>query len=131
MESIKHFIAGGAIACMLIGGIAVAQNLEEVKVQASRGIETKIVGRTEHLVPIREVALSYGVSLKDVDLTTSAGAAEAEKRVNDAALVACKEIGRQYPAATPDDSKCAKAAADEAMGTVQNLIAAARKKAGK
>jgi len=127
----KSFVAGGAAAFLLIGGMAGADNIEEVKVQASRAVETKIVGQTDRMVPIREISLSYGVSLKDVDLTSGAGVAEAEKRVHDAALAACKEISRQYPAARPDDPKCAKTAADEAMATVQNLIAAARQKAGK
>ena len=131
MRMQEHIVAAGAIACTLIGGMAMAQGTEEVKVQATRMIETKVVGRTDRLVPITEIALSYRVSLSGIDVTNSAGVAEAERRVSDAALAACREITRQYPTARPDDEKCAKIAADEAMVTVRNMIAAARQRPAK
>ena len=51
---------------------------------------------------------------------------ELEKRVNDAAQTACKELGRQYPIATPSDAECAKTAAEKAMVKVHELVAAAK-----
>ena len=51
--------------------------------------------------------------------------------MKDAALAACKEIGHQYPSSMPNDADCAKAAADKAMPKVNDLVAAAGKKAAK
>ena len=47
------------------------------------------------------------------------------KRINDAAEAACKEIGRQYRDATPDERTCAKAASDKAMTSLNKMVAAA------
>ena len=118
--------AAGAVASVLAGGVAVAQNTETVTVQAKRAVSTKVVGRTPYGVPIVDVSLGYGVSLAGLDLASNAGVAELSKRVDDAAQAACKEIARQYPNATPSDAECAKAAAKEAMVKVDKLVAAAR-----
>ncbi len=131
MKSTTQIGVVGATVAMLLAATVMAQSTPEVQVQASRAVDTKIVGRDEHNVPIREIALSYGVSLTGIDLTSTKGAAEAEKRINDAAMAACKEISRQYPSARPDDATCAKSAAREAMSKVQTLIAAARQNAAK
>jgi len=63
-----------------------------VTVKASRIISEKSVGKTSIGIPIVDISLSYGVSAKDLDLASHAGAMELEKRVNDAALEACKEL---------------------------------------
>ena len=118
--------AAGAVASVLASGAAIAQNAEEVTVQAKRAVTAKVVGRTSSGVPIVDVSLSYGVSVAGLDLTSSAGADELSKRVNDAAQAACKEIGRQYPNAEPSDAECAKAAADKAMVKANELVTAAR-----
>jgi UrcA family protein len=131
MKSTMQIGVAGTMVVMLFGSTVMAQSTDEVQVQASRAVQTKIVGRDEHNVPIREISLGYGVSLTGIDLTSANGAAEAQKRINDAALAACKEISRQYPSARPDDSTCAKSAANEAMSKVHTLIAAARKNAAK
>jgi len=60
-----------------------------------------------------------------LDLASHVGALELEKRVHDAAMAACKEIGKQYPNATPSEDACAKAAADKAMVRAHELEAAA------
>ena len=99
--------------------------------QATRTVNAKLVGKTPSGIPIQDVSLSYGVSAADLDLAPAAGAEELEKRVNDAALAACKEVGRQYPLATPSDAECAKAAAKEAMVKARELVHAARKAAAK
>jgi len=118
-------VAAGAAALML-GGAAIAQNTEEVQVQATRAMTSTVVGRSTYGVPIVDVSLSYGVSIEGLDLTSSAGAAELEKRVNQTAQKACKELGRKYPTAKPSDAECAKAAADKAMLKVHELVAAAK-----
>ena len=121
----------GIVAFALVGSIATAQNIEEITVQGTRIMSTKTVGRTASGVPIVDVSLSYGVSIAGLDLASHVGAAELEKRIHDAALAACKEIGRQYPDSTPSDADCAKAAADKAMVRAHELEAAAAKKSGK
>jgi UrcA family protein len=127
--SIKVVAATAAAA--LIAGAALAQGLPEVKVQATRVISSsmsaKTVGKTASGVPIQDVTLSYGVNAQGLDLSTHTGAKAFEQRVKDAAEQACKDIGRQYPDSTPGDADCAKAAADQAMVRVNELIAAAEK----
>jgi UrcA family protein len=68
------------------------------------------------------------VNAKDLDLSAHAGFMEVQKRVNDAAAAACKEISRQYPNSNESDADCAKAAAAKAMVKVNQLAAAAAKK---
>jgi len=131
MRTILVRLVVGAAVWLLVSAHASAQNAQEIKVQAKRAMNTKVVGRTSSGVPIVNVSLSYGVSVADLDLTSSSGAAEVARRVNDAAQAACKEIGRQYPDATPSERECTKSSADEAMVKVRELVAAAKKAAGK
>ncbi len=118
------------VACVCLCGIVAAQNLQEVTVQGTRILNTKTVDHNASTgSPILDVSVSYGVRVADLDLTSHYGPIQLEKRVRDAALAACKEIGRQYPDATPSEELCAKAAADKAMVTVHDLIAVAKAKA--
>ncbi len=123
---IGRFTAGAAAAVILMG-VAVAQGVPEVQVQATRAMSTKTVGRTASGVPIVDISVSYGVSTKDIDLSTNSGAKMLEQRVKDAAAAACKEIGRQYPEATPGEAECTANAAGKAMSQVNQLVAAAEK----
>jgi UrcA family protein len=114
----------GALAASVLGGAAMAQALPDVTVQGSRAVKAEV----DHTDPwILKVSLSYDVSTAGLDLATPAGAKEFEKRVNDAALAVCKELGKQYPNSWPNDEGCAKAATHEAMGKVHKLEAAAAK----
>ena len=130
MKKTFFCIAAGLLATVSLGGIAVAQNIEAITVTSSRIVNTRVDPVPMHL-PITSLSLSYGVSLAGLNLATPAGAAELEKRVNDAALAACKEISRQYPHAKPDDATCAKAAVKDAMVKVREAVAAAGKEAAK
>jgi UrcA family protein len=121
-------VAIGVFALTSVGTIVVAEDMGEVTVQASR-VVAKTVGKTASGVPILDVSLSYGVSAKDLDLASNAGATELKKRVTDAASAACKELSRQYPPDTPStDSDCVKSATAKAMVKVNELLAAAAKK---
>jgi UrcA family protein len=117
----------GLLAITSVGTLVVAEDMGEVTVQASR-VVTKTVGKTSSGIPIVDVSLSYGVNAKDLDLSSHAGFMEMQKRVNDAAQAACKELSRQYPQSSPDDMECAKTAAAKAMVKVNELAAAAAKK---
>lgn len=115
-----------AIAALgLVCGAAMAEELQEVQVQATRMVNTKIVGRNSSGVPITEVSMTYRVNLSDLNLATNSGATEAERRVDAAAASACHQIARQYPRATPSDRECAKDASDKAKAKVHELVAAA------
>lgn len=115
----------GLLAAASVSAIAIADDMGEVTVQASR-VMSKVVGKTSSGVPIEDVSLSYGVSAKDLDLSSHAGAMELQKRVADAAQSACKEIDRQYPGTS--DQNCAKNATAKAMVKVNELLDAAAKK---
>lgn len=125
-------IAVGAVASALVSSVAIAQQTEEVTVTATRMVE-KTVGHAPSGAPIVNISLSYGVSYAGLDLASNAGATELEKRVNDAATAACKEISRAHPLGglAPNDAACAKTAADEAMTKVHELVAAAGRKSAK
>lgn len=120
----------GLFAVTAVSTVVVAEDMGEVTVQASRVVK-QTVGKTASGVPIVDIALSYGVSAKDLDLASHAGAMELQKRVADAARAACKELGRQYPDSLPGDADCTKAATDKAMVKVNEMLAAAAKKPGK
>ena len=124
-------LAVGAVAIALVSSVAFAADVEEVTVTASRLPNGKLAVATQTGSFYREIRLSSTVNTAGLNLATSAGAAELEKRVNDAALATCKEITRLYPESTPDEATCAKAAAKAAMVKARKLIAAAGKGAAK
>jgi len=105
------------------------RTIEEITVQGTRSL-TEVVDRS-HSIPIVDVSLGYGVCTAGLDLATTTGVAELDKLIHDAALAACKEIGRQYPDSTPTDEVCAEREADKAMVKVRKAAAAASKGAPK
>jgi UrcA family protein len=131
MTRILIGIAAGLLAVTSVSTIALAEDTGSVTVQASRVVNAKTVGHTASGVPIVDVSMSYGVSAAGLDLVSHAGVVELEKRVNDAAHAACKELGRQYPESLPNDAECAKTAAEKAIVKVHELAAAAANKAGR
>lgn len=115
-----------ASAALLLGSAAGAQELEKINIEAKRALNTKVVGRSTSGIPIVEISLAYGVSYSGLDLASAGGSAELERRVKEASRMACEEISRQYPDATPGDFVCAKEATDKAMVRVRELVAAAK-----
>jgi UrcA family protein len=128
MKTIYIRLAVATVASVLMSGIVFAQSVQEITVQGTRSLTTQEVGQTPTGVTIVKISLSYGVGVSGLDLASSAGATELEKRIHDAATAACKEITRQYPKATPSDADCAKVAADNVMVKAHELEAAAAKK---
>ena len=123
----RMMITIGVLATSIVAGGALAQTTPEVTVTSTKAVE-KMAGKTYTGVPIVDVSLSYGVSTKGIDLTSSNGRAEFEKRVSDAATEACQELGKRYPGSTPTDAQCAKAATEKAMAQVHQVEDAATKK---
>jgi UrcA family protein len=126
MNTITKVTLGFASA-MLLSSAVIAQGVPEVTVQAKRLLTTKVTERIEGGIPIQDITVTYGVRTSDLDLATHSGATVLEQRVKDAAKMACKEIGRQYPDAMPNEAECANTAAAKAMTQVKELVAAAEK----
>ncbi len=133
MKTILMRVAVGAVASALIAGIAAAQaqDMQEITVQGTRLVTTRVVGNSPSGVPVQDISLGYGVVIKGLDLASHEGYLEAEKRVRDVAATACKELARRYPDGTPSEMECAKAAATKAMVVVDGWAARASKASGK
>ena len=111
-----------AAICLWVGGIAAAQNVEEVTVQGTRVLDIKD-GQYAG-VSVRDVSLSYGINIADINLASQSGPFELEKRIRQAALAACEQLGRQYPQSSPSDGECTTAAVNKAMIKAHELVAA-------
>jgi len=94
--------------------------VEEIVVTGRR-IITRTVTRTPVGATLNEMTLSYRIGYGDLDLRSGAGRSELERRVSDAAVAACKEIGRVYPFAEPNDAECTRISRDRAMQQVKKL----------
>lgn len=113
-------IAGLALA----GAVMAAEQPTEITITATG--ETKVVvGRSAYGTPIEEVTLTRRVSYADLDLSKSAGAAELEKRVNQTARDACKELDARYPFEPTTADECMRSATRKAMDEAHVAIAAA------
>src|ERR1700675_942830 len=111
MAKIVTRVAVGMFAAALASSVVVAEQTEEVSVQASR-IFAKQDGRGAMGMPITNVSLSYSVSYAGLDLVSNAGVVELEKRVNDSALKACEETNRQTRWGVRSKRKGAKGGAE-------------------
>lgn len=112
----QGFIVGVVVsACTLASSLVYAQPLEEITVEATRMVDAKPVSR------------SSIVNVKDLDLTSNVGLQELGKRIEHAAMAACKELGRQYPKSTPGDDECADSAAQKALDQFHERVNAAAK----
>lgn len=127
MNSTVGRVVLGVASAMLASSAVIAQDVPEVTVQAKRLLTTKVTERIEGGVPLQDISVSYGVRTSDLDLATHSAALVLEQRVKDAARLACKEISRQFPDATPSEAECADTAAVKAMPQVKQLVAAAEK----
>jgi len=94
MRSMLRGLVPGLTAIAIGGMSAYAGTLETVTVTGSRAVSEKSVGTSAIGADIREVSLSYKVNAADLDLASSTGKAELEKRVTAAASAACKELDR-------------------------------------
>jgi len=133
MKKMLVIVAAIATLGVLTGqSFADDQKVGKITVQASQVVE-QAAGQTYAGIPITSFSFSYEVSFDDLDMTTKAGLAAAEKRVNIAASEACKQINNEsthmFPGEklTPSDEACAKNAAKEAMRKVRLAVAAAAK----
>ncbi len=98
-----------------------------VDVSAAHRLTAKEIGRTTSGIPIDLVQLTHRVSYRDLNLGTSAGAAELEKRVHSEAESACKQIDTLYAGdiSQTSDRECVDDAVKGAMPQVHAAIASA------
>ena len=79
--------------------------------------------------PLEAVSVDRSVSFSDLDLTQTKDDATFEKRINDAAADACREIDKRYPKnvyiPVSPNQDCVGIAAGNAMKIADELIAAA------
>ena len=121
MKAMLRGLALGLTAIAIGSTSAYAETLETVTVTGSRAVSEKFIGKSSIGADIREVSLSYRVNVADLDLASSAGKAELEKRVKATASAACKELRRFEfgDPVSPDETTCVKKAVDEAMARVR------------
>jgi UrcA family protein len=130
MRKMLATVAVGSFTAFVAASVIADERPQQVRVEASR-IVTKQAGQSFDGVPITDISLSYEVSLDDLNLASTAGMSAAEKRINNAAEAACKEISRDRPNATPADATCADKAARAAMIKLREAMAAAAKTTGR
>jgi UrcA family protein len=118
--SLAMIAAAGAT---LLSAGAYGQAMEVVTVEAVREI---IVGKSTIGAPIKELSIRSRVTFADLDLTTAAGAAALQKRVEDTAKSTCKEIKVDVPAEGSTVEKCVKDALAGAQPQVDKAIADAK-----
>jgi UrcA family protein len=111
-----------AAGATLLSAGAHGQAMEVVTVEAVREI---IVGKSPIGAPIKELSIRSRVTFADLDLTTAAGAAALQKRVEDTAKSTCKEIRIETPAEGSSVEKCVKDAIADAQPQVDQAIAEA------
>ncbi len=127
MKSKLIAVGVGAIASLFMAGSAMAQDPDEIQITGSRAIavtpERSTNGDPVHW---KTLSLGYHVSAVGLDLNSVDGMKKLEMRVNAAALVSCREIGEQYPFASPSDAECADAAVTMTMAKVRNSVKVAQ-----
>ena len=113
--------------CAAVSGllctVALAQKVPEVTVHAHRGVTTKQVGRDRGGIPVTEATMSVGVSLGDLDLSTSAGKDEAHRRIFTAAGEVCMDIVQEFPEEVHSLQKCTRETSRQAENELQRLVA--------
>jgi len=102
----------------------------QVNIEASRSVNRKTVGMTYTGIPIEELQLTRRVGYSDLDLASPSGAKELEKRIEQTAREACKQLDSLYPLEVwlTDRETCVKQAIDGAMAQAKTAIAAAAQK---
>jgi len=109
--------AGLAIAARA----ALADPIEVVVVEAARTIKT---AAPSSVATAHDVSLQGWVRCADLDLATSAGASELQKRIERTAKSLCKELDNAYPLI--EDHNCVKNAVSNAMADARSAIEAPR-----
>jgi UrcA family protein len=124
-------VTGSAAGQQISGKPAVT---DEITIVAPYTVHRKIVGRTTAGIPVEEISLSRKVSFAGLDLTKHADVVEFEKRINDVAKEACKQLNTLYPEAlyppVDTDLDCVKEAVADGLKQANRVIASAGSSTG-
>ena len=96
-------------SCAMVGGMARAEPMEVVTVEAAR---TQKVAQNHYGVPVREITIVSRVNYADLDLKTEQGTKELEKRIRDAATSSCKDMDVKFPVEGYGEADCIKHAVE-------------------
>ena len=111
-----------AIGFVIAGGPVVAQQVSEIIVEAP--YLRQQVGRTSSGAAVELITLTKRVSYADLNLAMQADVEQLNKRIDDTAKGACKQLDSLYPL-DPTDPNCVKKAVDGGMAQAKVAIAAA------
>jgi UrcA family protein len=115
------------VALAAVSGAAMAQEQaqsSQITIQG-RPVQVTTVGRSYTGIPIVNYSFQRSVSYANLDLSTSAGAAELKKRVRETAREGCETLSAADPLDAPDDDgTCVRDATAGAMKQVSTAIAA-------
>lgn len=116
-------LAGAADAQVLVDGLPTSGlplqpppegvTVGEVIIEAPKLRERSRLG-----VEIMDASMSVGVPFRDLDLKTSAGLAELDRRISLAAGYVCGQLERRYPEGSPETRACAREAVRDARPQV-------------
>lgn len=123
MKGVLQAQAIALLAAAAVCGGAVAQDLEDITVQASEVAKIQ-TGKSASGIPLYAVSVTHAVPAADLDLRTSEGMVILRDRVQKAAKHGCREISMAHPVAQPNDRACARRATSETMARVRELLAA-------
>jgi UrcA family protein len=116
------------LALAAVSGAAMAQEQAQSSQIVIQGqpVQVTTVGRSYTGIPIVDYSFQRAVSYANLDLSTSSGAAELQKRVRETAKEACETLSAADPLDAPDDDgTCVRDATAGAMKQVTAAIAAA------
>ena len=116
------------LALAAVSGAAMAQEQAQSSQIIIQGqpVQATTVGRSYTGIPIVDYSFQRAVSYANLDLSTSSGAAELQKRVRETAKEACETLSAADPLDAPDDDgTCVRDATAGAMKQVTAAIAAA------
>jgi UrcA family protein len=125
IRTTRVILAVAAIAVAGAGAIAQQSNLPEVKIEAARSVTR--VGTSTIGAPIELVQIIRRVSYKDLDIATTSGATELQKRIRDTAQAACKQLDTLYPLEHIDTTSCVRDAVNGSTAQTQAAIASAER----
>ena len=110
---------------VISSGLAFAQPPQEITITGERA--SRVVGRSSTTgAPIEELTLSRKVSYADLDLSSSVGASELEKRINDTAKALCERL--DVLSTSSSAPGCVKHAAEPALAEAHAAIVAAQQR---
>jgi UrcA family protein len=101
--------------------------LGQLTVSASHAVHQKQVGTSYTGIPIEQVSLRRQVGYQDLNLSTPAGRAELDKRVEAVARQACHQLQTLYPDELwdTDNRSCVASAVRNAKQEVATITASA------